>query len=232
MTAKSAESLAKGVSYKDFESYVSYKAFDLLSEGGFKKLVVHSRENSEPWAVQVYTGMQTVTSRLKQVAMLVNTLSDYGKKRLHAVCSEVVSSTTPPCKQKLGWSVCLITGIRSDRCLDLTRPGKSEGLVVISAKFSHFVIMLWFVTKLEHVCKTVAKAWLAAQSNTYQKNATVHEICEAFAADTAQMKALYDAFQYAMLHVVNSIEQYRQMPEFGTTPDPMLAEPVAKKQRV
>lgn len=210
------ETLAGGVSFDDFESFCLYRAFDLISEGSYRRLVVNARENSEPWAMQSYTGMQNVSSHTKRVISTVNSLSEYGKTRLHAVCSEVIGNSTPPCKAKLGWGVCLVTGVRSDRCLDLTRPGKSEGLVVVSAKFSHFLIMLWFIAKLEHVCKTVAKVWLVEKGESYEKENTVHQICVDFSNEKEQIKALHEAYNHACQHVVNSINIYRTTPEFGT----------------
>ena len=212
----SPEIMASGVAYEDFEAFCLYRAFDMISEGSYRRLIVNARENSEPWAIQSYTGMQNVSSHSKRILSMVNTLSEYGKTRLHAVCTEVIGNSTPPCKAKLGWGVCLVTGVRSDRCLDLTRQGKSEGLVVVSAKFSHFLIMLWLIAKLEHACKTLAKTWLSSKGEEYEKENTIHQICTDFSKETLKIKALHAAYNHACSHVVNSIVQYRKTPEFGS----------------
>lgn len=210
------------VSYEIFQLYATYKAFDYLSEGAYKKLVVKSKENGDPWAVKLYSGMQEVANHCKRTVNLISSLHEYGKNRLQMVCNEVISSANPPCRKKQGWNVCMITGVRSDDCIDLTKHGKGENCFIVNGKFSHFVLMLWLVVKIEHVCKIVAKNWLQCMGKDYSAVTSVNQICEDFAAEDVKLHALHMAFNHALTHVMTSIETYKKSPEFGKLLIPVI----------
>lgn len=143
------------VSEECVRDYFLYKAYDIISCGAYKKLVVKNKEANEPWAMELYAKVQCVTAFIKGVLHQVEHLHEYGKEKLQTVCSEVLAHVNPPCRVKSCWNTCFISGIRSCECLDLTRPGRSEAVITLHRKFSHFVVMLWFVAKFEHVCKVI-----------------------------------------------------------------------------
>jgi hypothetical protein len=202
------------LSYDSFEAYVLYKAFDFISDGAYKKLLVKCKDNGDVWAISTYSKIQETTLTVRQVVQNVQNLHEYGKPRLHKVCLEVMSSANPPCKKKAGWNTCVVTGTRSDECIDLTRPGRSESLVTIHPKFSHFMVMLWLIAKIEHVCKVYTKHWLTAQGSAYQEEKTVQDICNDFQAQNDTIEAMYAAFSHGVVHVTNSIETYKNTEEF------------------
>eukprot|EP00961_Rhodomonas_salina_P088195 1186339-Rhodomonas_salina.1 len=121
----------EAVSLDCMENYVLYKAFDIISEGSYKKLVVRSKETNEQWAVELHGKVQRVTAVIKSVLQEVNCLHEYGKDRLQTMCQETLAHVNPPCRVKSCWNVCYISGIRSSECLDLTRVGKSEKVITV-----------------------------------------------------------------------------------------------------
>lgn len=205
--------------FETFQRYAAYKAYDLLSDGSYRRLVVRSKENGDPWALQLYAAMQEVSNVVKRLQATVASLHEFGKRRLQMACAEAIASTGPPCRRRPGWNVCMITGMRSDDCVDIARACKSDSTVVVNSRFAHFLVMLWFVVKIEVVCKTVAKRWLREQGPVFEEATPVRDICRAFSDDGARMRALYDAFVYALGHVTRSIEEYKH--SFGFT---LLAE--------
>ena len=197
------------------KGYVLFKAFDVISDGSYKKLVVKSKECNETWAIELHTSTQKINAHIKNVLHMVNTLGEYGKDRLQDVCREVLCHVSPPCKLKTCWNICAITGTRSAECIDLTRVGKSDTVVTVHRKFSHFVIMLWIVAKFEHLCKVYTRQWLASKAAGEH---SVHELCTLFQQEAVPeiTDALYNAFKHAVTHVTGSLEVYRRLPCFGS----------------
>ena len=142
-------------------TFILFKAFDLISDGEYKKLVVRSKDNGDVWAEDVYSQVHLASNLVRKLVNEIQTLDDFGKSRLRRVCTEVMAAVTPPARRRPGWSLCSITGLRSDECIDLTRVGKSMSIVTVHRRFSHFVVMLWYVVKFEHVCKVMARHWIA-----------------------------------------------------------------------
>jgi hypothetical protein len=200
-----------------FEAYFLYKAFDLISDGAYKKLIVRSKEAGDADAVALYNKMQRVTALIKAVQTQVAALHEYGKQRLQAVCVEVIAHSTPPCSLRTCWNTCAISGTRGCECLDLTRVGKSPVVVMVHRRFAHFAVMLWVATKFEHLCKVYTRHWLA-QLEPGARTA-VQQLCrdfEAHARTQGDIAALHAALQHALSHVQRSLDDYRRVPCFET----------------
>jgi hypothetical protein len=198
-----------------FEGYFLYKAFDLISDGAYKKLVVRNKEAGDPDATALYAKVQSVTSQIKAVQNQVNALHEYGKQRLQTVCQEVVAHSAPPCNLRTCWNTCSISGTRSRECLDLTRVGKSPVVVMVHRKFAHFALMLWVVTKFEHLCKVYTRHWLSALEAGPLAQTAVQRLCRDFeqhARAGGDIAALHSTLQHALTHVQSSLEDYRRVP--------------------
>lgn len=201
-------------------TFVLYKSFDLISDGEYKKLVVRCKENGDAWAEAVYSQVQQVGVLSRSISTEINTLEDYGKCRLRRVCVEVLAWMTPPARRRPGWSMCSITGVRSDDCIDLTRVGKSGSVVTVDKRFSHFLLMLWLVMKFEHVCKVVARNWYGKHQRERQTHSsggkgslTVNEMCNAFESEFREnIDALVASFIHAFQHVMASLQEHKLSP--------------------
>ena len=202
------------VSEKEFTNYVFYKAFDVLSDGQYKKRVVKGKENCDAWAMEMYTAVQSLNIVIKSVTTEINSLHEYGKQRLQKVCLEVVGAMNPPCKVKSGWNICVITGLRSNDCIDLTRVGKSDSNITIHSRFTHFVLMLWFVVKIEHIIKVLTRNWLSSKGSGYEDGHMLKDICKDFEKEEDLVHSVFEIFSYAYQHVMLSLRKHKELSEF------------------
>lgn len=197
-------------------NYFMYKAFDVISDGSYKKLVIRSKESNDEWAITLYNKVQCVTNLIKNVVQQVNSLHEFGKDRLERVCKEVLCHVNPPCKVKTCWNACYISGIQSHECIDLTRAGKSDTVINIHRKFSHFILMLWVITKIEHMCKVFTRRWVSNLPAEQLREMTVHDMCRKFQDENRIGRALHGIFCHAYDHVMNSLENYKKVPSYET----------------
>lgn len=198
--------------------YFLYKGFDVISDGAYKKLIIKSREENDPQACQLYANVQRVSAVLKEVQSTVASLHEYGKHRLQKVCLEVFAHSTPPTKVKQCWNTCAISGIRSQQCLDLTRAGKSETVLMVHLKFSHFIIMLWVLCKFEHLCKAYTRKWIQGLPAEVSEGGSVQQLCKELESDSRNIEAWYLLFTHAHGHVLASLAAYKQIPCYETIP--------------
>ena len=202
------------VDVETLRSYFLYKAFDVISKGSYKKMIVRSKELNDAEAVELYGKVQSVQGLVRGVTTQVGALHEYGKERLQRVCREVLQHVGPPCRVKRCWNICSISGIRSADCVDLTRAGKSDAVITVHRKFSHFVLMLWVVAKFEHLCKMYARQWIAKLPEDEAKDSTVAELCQRFQREADVSRGLHAAFCHAHAHVTGSLESYRRVPAY------------------
>lgn len=195
-------------------AYFLHKAFDVISSGEYKRLVVARKDLSDEWAVDMNTKVQRVSGLIKTVVRQVHCLHEYGKEKLQTHCLEVLSHVNPPCRLKHCWNTCTISGIRSGSCLDLTRPGKSAGVMIVHHRFRHFMLMLWIVVKFENLCKMYVRAWLKRLDPEHAKTATVNALCKQFEEENRVEQGLHGLFQHALLHVSSSLASYRRIPSY------------------
>ncbi len=199
-------------------AFILYRAFDALSAGDYTRLVAQCTENGDPWAEKVNSQVNIVQSLIRRVQAEITTLEDYGKTRLRRVCLEVVNNMTPPTRRSPGWSICSITGVRTEDCIDVSRNSKTNSSITVDKRFSHFLIMLWLVVKFEHVCKIVTRSWLQQQNarakqetakTSHQEPLTVHMLCAQFEKEQQPTcLALQRAFMHGYTHVIRSLRMH------------------------
>jgi hypothetical protein len=189
------------------EAYFLYKAFDVISEGEYRRLVVARRDAGDAWAVELSAQVQRVTARLKGLARQVTVLGEHGRERLQAHCVEALAHTNPPCRTRPGWGTCTLSGMRGRDCLDLVRPGKSPAPLLVHARFRHFFLMLWLASKFENVCKGLARAWLRRLEPADARDTPVNALCQRFREEHAGDPALHALLAHALAHVGASLRE-------------------------
>jgi hypothetical protein len=191
--------------------FISYKAFDVITEGLYKKQLVRCKENGDEWAMRLYSRVQCVTNCIKSVMQEVHQLHEYGKYRLQTVCNEVISSTIAPFKVKSGWNICMITGTRSDNCIEIGHGNRNESTLTIHHKFKQFVLFLWFITKFEHVIRVLARSWIHKNN---KKHSSSKLQCKEFIEENAIIAQLHGIFTCAYIHVMTSLLIYKRTMEY------------------
>jgi hypothetical protein len=200
-----AEPEAEDVSEAAVRGYFLHKAFDVISDGEYKRLVAARRDVGDEWAVELGAQVQGVAGLIKGVVRQVHGLHEYGRDKLQAHCLEVLGHVNPPCRLRHCWNTCTLSGIRSGSCLDLTRPGKSPGVMTVHRSFRHFMLLLWVVTKFENLCKGLARAWLKRLDAEEVRGASVNALCKRFQTEHDVAPALHALFRHALRHVSASL---------------------------
>lgn len=197
--------MAEELDLATVNAYFMFKAFDVISEGEYRRLVVARRDAGDVWAVELSGQVQRVTSQIKGLQRQVAVLSEHGRERLQTHCQEVLAHTNPPCRTRPGWGTCTLSGMRGRDCLDLVRPGKSPAPMIVHARFRHFMLMLWLASKFENVCKSLARAWLRRLDAAAVRETAVNTLCQRFRAEHETDPALHALLRHALAHVSSSL---------------------------
>jgi hypothetical protein len=139
---------------EDFTGFALCKAYDVISDGAFRKHLVTCRDRGDAWAVKMHNEQGKIGHMCRDVLNSINHLYDVPHNREWArICKDVLGSAQPPIKVFTGPSVCSITGDRLECSLDLTKNGKNAKETKVHLKFWHFFIFLWYVSKAEYIIR-------------------------------------------------------------------------------
>ena len=195
---------------EDFAAFLQCKAYDVLSDGAFKKHLVQSRDNGEAWAMEMHARQNRVAGACRALQTL--TLGATG--RLALVCKDVMASAQPPVRVFTGYSLCALTGEHTDYSIDLTRNSKGAPECHVHPRFWHFFVLLWFVSKLEYVARACTKQWGERHRETTPGCRDYPLLCRTFAAENADLTSqLHQIFVKALAYVARSLEVHKQESE-------------------
>ncbi len=191
--------------YEDFESFFQYRAYDILSNGQYKKKLTQCKENGDFWALEMHTKQNKVHQIIKRIQGRVHVL---GKTPLGMASKNVINCAQPPIRIFLGYSTCFITGLQSDKCLDLSKNGKKIQDIHIHPRFAFFFLFLWYICKLEYVIRACAKYWVESGCGKDCVN-DLDAYYEKYMCENKDLcKGLYDIFEKAMSYVQKSLDLY------------------------
>jgi hypothetical protein len=202
--------MASDATLEDFLAYTHIKAFDVISNGHFRKHLSSCREKGDKWAIQMNSGLVTMQNTIHAISSLVAQLTIPKAGHVQRICKDVMSCAQPPVKVLTGFNVCSITGIVSEHCVDLSRPGKNPRETYVHPRFRHFFLFLWFCTKTEYIIRACAKQWLETyQIRPHTGNYT--QTCEDYQFENNEKnEKLYQLFCSGKKYVVNSLEIFYQ----------------------
>ena len=206
-TRPRARRMSEPISAEEFEQYTLCKAYDVISgDGSYKRYVFQCAENEEPWAIQLHASVSRVSGVVRDVHQLVDRVRATASP-LARVCTEVVTSMHAPVRLVGGLSACCLTDIQSKGCVDVSRATKSDNPTTVHSKFRYFVLMLYYVHRLEHVVRSMTKAWLTLQE-AETPDATMAELTARFAAQRELIGAMHRAFVDGCAHVTASLREF------------------------
>jgi hypothetical protein len=197
------------LSSEDFHAYAQAKAFDVISSGHFKRHLGTCRENGDRWAVVMYNRQNKVAGKVREVFSLVAQLTTPQSQQIQRICKDVMSCAQPPIKVLTGESVCCLTGVSVEHCIDLTRVGKNSTEVYVHPRFWHFFVFLWLCAKLEYVVRACTKQWLETQgTKPVPKHYTT--LCEEYAVQNQVFnERLFQLLERALEYTTMSLTLYR-----------------------
>ena len=211
-THTSAHNCSHDVDMATCNNFFLSKGYDIISDGDYKKRVNKSRERNEAWALDLQKDVHCINNIIKEITNEILFLKEIGKERLFSVCEHVITHVNPPCRTRTFWNVCVISGIHNKHCIDLTGNCKTDALMTVHIKFSHFLSMLWLVARFEHICKVLARKWLSKQQDA--NTVSIQELCHRYETETLYREQILQAFAYAYRHVKNSLQNFRQTPAY------------------
>ena len=188
----------------EFGDYVRCKAFDVISgDGSYKRFLYQGVENQDVWAVLMHASVAKVTGQVWEVQALVDRVRGM-QTPLGRVCTEVVTAMHAPVSTVPGLAVCALTDTHSQGCVDVSRATKTDTPVMVHGRFHYFVLMMYYVHRLEHVVRSMTKAWLLEQD----PELSMTELTEQFAKQGELFKAMHQRFVEGMQHVTESLRHY------------------------
>ena len=191
---------------EEFIGFFLSKAYDVISEGHFKKHLIQCRDRGDAWAVKMHREMTGITQSCRRVQTRIAAMHNTPQHAHWAgICRDVMASAQPPIKIFTGYSQCSLTGEALDYSIDLTRAGKNSKGVYVHLRFWHYFVFLWLIVKIEYIIRSVTKQWLEsaraspAQPADSEAGKDYTELCERFRAENEslmhQMALLYQRGQ-------------------------------------
>lgn len=192
------------ISLEEFQDYLLCKAFDVISgDGSYKRYVFQCAENEEGWAVRIHMSVSRVTQMIRDVHTIVERVRGIASP-LARVCTEVVTSMHAPVRTVSSLSACCLTDTQSKGCIDVSRATKTDTPVTVHAKFQYFVLMLYFVHRLEHVIRSMTKSWLAQQ----ETDLSMEDLTQRFSGQRDFIARMHASFVAGHAHVVASLQHF------------------------
>lgn len=189
----------------DVETYVKFKAFDVIGNGTYRKYVNISKDKGDQWAKTMLNSIATVNSSTKIVQALVADLQSSNKTGLYTLCQTVIENNTPPIDQSTVISECSVSGKQKCQCIVLKCKGRGAPCIMVQSRFGHFVLMLWTVFKMDLVIKTLTRDFLEKVENV--DDVSMGELCDQFLKETTNITKLSNAILHAIDHVRLSLRR-------------------------
>lgn len=190
------------VTKEDFDAFLTAKVADVISDNSYKRFLLKSRENQENWAVQTLSSIAKVQMKMKTLHNTIAELESQGLTRIYRLTQEITQCTVPPTKTVASWNVCAITGIRSDRCVEISRSNKSECRICVHYSFMKFTQLLWFLLRLENIIRVETKVWMQTQD----VDESMQFLITKFQEREAWYKDMWDTFNLAFSHCSESFK--------------------------
>ena len=217
------------MSQEEFVAFYRYKAFDVITSGVYKRHFTLCKDNGDAWAIAMHAKQNKVQQCIKQLS---HKISGIAKTKLGMACRSVMNCAQPPVRIHLGFSQCFVTGVKSDKCLVISKSGKRNHEIHVHPKYAYFFLFFWFVCKLEYVIRACAKHWFDSHKQDCMFNVEKIDVSEyvkerqgvldLFVGETSDMcDRLYEIFQKAHGYVYKSLVLYKV--EF--TEQPLLVPP-------
>ena len=102
-------------------NFICVKAYDVLSEGRYRRFLVHSREIGEPWAMEAQVSVNKVLTAVKNLIGKIYELDKSSSIIVSTICKNVIASSSPPTYVCCGLFRCCITGVLVHGCVDTAK---------------------------------------------------------------------------------------------------------------
>ena len=110
-----------------FKEYLLFKAFDIISDGSYRRFVLKQKHSGDKWAIDLHMCIHEVSSSVKSVTKLVHCLQNKPTTlKLYTLCQRVLQDLNPPTLSSDVWKICSLTGMRSDKIVCIGKSSKGD----------------------------------------------------------------------------------------------------------
>jgi hypothetical protein len=206
--------------------FLTLRAYDIISNGQYKKHVVQNKENCENWAVDLYAQYQQTLSCLRNVAQVQTQIRACGYDRLATLCGIVTECSEYPFTINNDWSICYLTGVRCKYSLQVKRnqlmytstkraklstsihmsamhPNMAIDTIDIHSKFRQFLVSYWFLSRFETVIKVMIRQWINQIQDIDCNDYSL--LCRKFSDDITFQSNVENLFFNSWVHVQKSV---------------------------
>lgn len=74
------------ISVHDFKQYMCSKAYDIISEGRYRKYLVKCKGSSDEWALSVQASVSLIQARVKKVSETIESLDEITTSCMNLAC--------------------------------------------------------------------------------------------------------------------------------------------------
>ena len=208
--------------------FLTLRAYDIISNGQYKKHVVQNKENCENWAVDLYAQYQQTLSCLRDVTQIQTQIRACGYDRLATLCSIVAECSEYPFTTNSDWSICYLTGVRCKYSLQVKRnqlmftstkrarlstsiqmsamhPTRSTDTIDIHSKFRQFLVSYWLLSRFDTVIKVMIRQWI---NQCQDIDSTEYSLlCRKFSNDVTFQGNIENLFFNSWVHVQKSVSK-------------------------
>lgn len=186
----------------EFSDYVVSKGLDVIG-GDYKRYLYQRVEHQDEWALTIHASITKVNNLIKEIHFLVDRVRAMNTA-LSRVCKEVVTAMHAPLRRVATLQLCCLTNTHSTNCIDVSRATKTENPVIVHQSFEYFVVMLYFVHRLEHVVRSMVKSWITKQPTDLD----LDTLATRFQDEKALFHGMWERFVEGYGHVYTSLEAY------------------------
>lgn len=194
------------VSIADFKLFFLAKAYDVISEGRFRRHMMHCREIGDGWATNAQRCITEIGARIRHMHERIKELESAPCPPVRRVCEMVIAMPLPPNLKEVVSGQCVISKIKSGHNIVIQKKKHDSERMIVNHHFAHFFIMLWLASKIEYICRNYTRWWLEKQD----EGMDINQLCNAFSREDLMIERFCVAFNHAISHICCSVDKHLQ----------------------
>ena len=192
------------VDFNHFKEFLLTRAYDIITEGRFKKYFIKSKEASDKWALSTQQSISRVQNSIKDALGSINNVTDLPGHSIKRICDMVVGMQLPLTDANTESGTCAITGMKSHNCINICPKVRGAEKVLINGNLKHFFGCVWFLSKLDYVIRNYTRCWIEDRDGTEN----IQALCQEFEKRDEFLTAMFKVFEHSVSHIKTSITQY------------------------
>ena len=190
-----------------FKDFLLFKAFDIISEGSYRRFALKQKHNGDQWAVDLYSSSQSILCSLKQTLKQIQRMQfSPATSKLHKLCIRVVQDLNPPSMSHDVWKICALTGMRTDKIVSIGKSSKGD-VCFVHQKFHNFFCRLWFLARIDICVKQFTNLWCQERADKTLKTGDFKGLCAQLKEDHDFVNLFCQYFATSIDHVEKSLTQ-------------------------